>query len=236
MQSVTGGRTVAPALEKYAKGPLADFWKRAQLIPRDRSIVTFAALIARNQTIEMPHHFGLALENGVTPAEISEIIAHLAFYSGWANAMSAVAVAENVFAERKIGVDQLPAASPAPLQLDNDAEAKRAANVEQLFGKVAPGLVQNTTDVLFRDLWLRPDLAPRDRSLVTVSALIASGQVAQIKVRALRRPLCGAPLRNNHAHRLWSEFVPRAPGRLRGALRARPPSAAALCLFAKPQK
>ena len=40
--------------------------------------------------------------------------------------------------------------------------------------------MQYTTDVLFRDLWLHPDLAPRDRSLVTVSALIASGQVAQI--------------------------------------------------------
>jgi len=40
--------------------------------------------------------------------------------------------------------------------------------------------VQYTTDVLFRDLWLRPDLAPRDRSLGTVSALIANGQVAQI--------------------------------------------------------
>ena len=34
--------------------------------------------------------------------------------------------------------------------------------------------------MLFRDLWLRPALAPRDRSLVTVSALIASGHVAQI--------------------------------------------------------
>jgi 4-carboxymuconolactone decarboxylase len=34
--------------------------------------------------------------------------------------------------------------------------------------------------VLFRDLWLRPDLAPRDRSLVTVSALIANGQTAQL--------------------------------------------------------
>jgi len=45
---------------------------------------------------------------------------------------------------------------------------------------VASGLVQYTTEVLFRDLWLRPDLAPRDRSLVTVSALIASGQVAQM--------------------------------------------------------
>ncbi|MET4794840.1 alkylhydroperoxidase/carboxymuconolactone decarboxylase family protein YurZ [Bradyrhizobium japonicum] len=50
----------------------------------------------------------------------------------------------------------------------------------QQFGNVAPGLVQYTTDVLFRDLWLRPGLAPRDRSLVTVSALVATGQVAQI--------------------------------------------------------
>ena len=94
--------------------------------------------------------------------------------------MSAVAVAKVVFADRKIGADQLPAASPSPLPLDKEAEAKRATNVEQQFGNVAPGVVQYTTDVLFRDLWLRPDLAPRDRSLVTVSALIANGQVAQI--------------------------------------------------------
>lgn len=45
---------------------------------------------------------------------------------------------------------------------------------------MAPGIVQYTTDVLFRDLWLRPDVEPRDRSLVTVSALIANGHVAQI--------------------------------------------------------
>src|SRR2546426_6218057 len=44
------------------------------------------------------------------------------------------------------------------------------SRVEQQFASVAPGIVQYTTDVLFRDLWLRPDLAPRDRSLVTVSA------------------------------------------------------------------
>jgi 4-carboxymuconolactone decarboxylase len=61
-----------------------------------------------------------------------------------------------------------------------EAEAQRAARVGQQFGAAFPGIVQYTTDVLFRDLWLRPDLAPRDRSLVTVSALIASGQVAQI--------------------------------------------------------
>jgi 4-carboxymuconolactone decarboxylase len=59
-------------------------------------------------------------------------------------------------------------------------ETQRKATVEQQFGAVSPGVLQYTTEVLFRDLWLRPALAPRDRSLVTVSALIASGQVAQI--------------------------------------------------------
>jgi len=180
METENDSRMVAPALEKYAQGPLADLWKRPGLTPRDRSIVTIAALIARNQTIEMPHYFNVALDNGVKPSEISEIITHLAFYSGWANAMSAASVAKDVFARRKIGIDQLPPASPTLLPLDQATEAKRAAGVEQQFGNVAPGIVQYTADVLFRDLWLRPDLAPRDRSLVTVSALIASGQSAQI--------------------------------------------------------
>jgi 4-carboxymuconolactone decarboxylase len=128
----------------------------------------------------MPYHVNLALDNGVKPSEISEIITHLAFYSGWANAMSAVAIAKDVFGKRGIGVDQLPPASGELLPIDEAAEAQRAARVEQDVGPVAPGVVQYTSDVLFRDLWLRPALAPRDRSLVTVSALIASGQVAQI--------------------------------------------------------
>jgi 4-carboxymuconolactone decarboxylase len=181
MRPLDDVRLVAPALEKYTHDRvLGDVWKRPGLAPRDRSIVTLAAPIARNHTIEMPHYVNLALDNGVTPREISEIITHLAFYSGWAHAMSAVAVAKDVFVQRRIETDQLPPASPPLLPLDQAAEAERAARVAQQFGTVAPGIVQYTTDVLFRDLWLRPDLAPRDRSLVTVSALIASGQVAQM--------------------------------------------------------
>lgn len=180
MQTIKDTSMVAPALEKYAQGPVAELWKRPGLTPRDRSIVTLTALIARNQTVEMAYYMNLALDNGVKPREISEIITHLAFYSGWANASSAVAVAKNIFATRNIGADQLPAASPTLLPINKEAEDKRASGVEQQFGKVAPGIVQYTTDVLFRDLWLRPDLAPRDRSLVTVSALIANGQAAQI--------------------------------------------------------
>ena len=94
--------------------------------------------------------------------------------------MTAVGAAKDVFASRNIKAEQLPPAADKLLPLDEAAEAQRAARVEQDFGKVAPGVVQYTGEVLFRDLWLRPGLAPRDRSLVTVSALIAAGQVAQI--------------------------------------------------------
>ncbi len=174
-------RAVSPALEHYTKSALLEgVWTRPDLSPRDRSIVTVAALIARMQTIEMPFHFALALDNGVTPGELSEIITHLAFYSGWANAMSAVAVAKDIFRQRGIGVDQLPPVKPKLLPLNEEVEAQRATQVSLSFGHVSPGLVQNTTELLFRDLWLRPALAPRDRSLVTVSALMAAGQVAQV--------------------------------------------------------
>lgn len=174
-------RGVAPALEKYAQERIfGEVWKRPGLSPRERSVVTLAALIARNQAAELPYYVNLALDHGVKPAEISEIITHLAFYSGWANAMSAVAATKDVFAKRRIGADQLPSPSPKPLPLNEAAEADRAKRVGEQFGAVSPGVVQYTTDILFRDLWLRPDLAPRDRSLVTVSALIASGQVAQM--------------------------------------------------------
>ncbi|QOZ72008.1 carboxymuconolactone decarboxylase family protein [Bradyrhizobium arachidis] len=174
-------RAVAPALEGYAqKFVIGDLWKRPGLSPRDRSIVTVAALIARDQTVELPHYLALALDNGVKPAEISEIITHLAFYTGWANAMDAIPAAKEVFKSRNIGTDQLPPASGPQLPLDEAAEKQRASRVGEQFGQITPSLVQYTTDVLFRDLWLRPALAPRDRSLVTVSALIATGQVAQI--------------------------------------------------------
>jgi 4-carboxymuconolactone decarboxylase len=173
-------RAVAPALDKYAQGSIAELWKRSGLKTRDRSIVTVSALIARNLTGELAHHMSLALDNGVKPRELSEIITHLAFYSGWANAMSAVAIAREVFASRKIGPDQLPQATLASLPLNKEAEQARAVSVETQFGNVSPGLVQYTTDLLFHDLWLRPDLAPRDRGLTTVSALVAAGQAAQI--------------------------------------------------------
>jgi 4-carboxymuconolactone decarboxylase len=172
---------VSPALDHFTHSVLlGEVWTRPTLSPRDRSLVTLAALIARNQSLALPYYFKLALDNGVTPGEVSEIITHLAFYSGFPNAMGAVESVKDIFAAREIRPGRLPPVAPTLLPIDAAAEKKRAEQVEQTVGPVSQGLVHYTGELLFRNLWLRPDLAPRDRSLVTVSALVAAGQVAQV--------------------------------------------------------
>lgn len=173
--------SVSPALQRYGDEVVEDqLWQRPDLAPRERSIVTVAAMIARDQTAELPFYMNRALDSGVTPGELSEVITHLAFYAGWPNAMAAVEAAKPVFAARDIGTDQLPEAEPELLPIDEEFESARRARIESTHGTTGQGVQQFTTDVLFTDLWLRPDLPPRDRSLATVSALVATGLTGQI--------------------------------------------------------
>ncbi|MEG3173777.1 carboxymuconolactone decarboxylase family protein [Sphingomonas sp. ZB1N12] len=76
-----------------------DVWQRPGLSPRDRSLITVSALVALYRTNELPFHMGKALENGVTRDEIVETITHLAFYSGWPTASTAITIARDVFAK-----------------------------------------------------------------------------------------------------------------------------------------
>lgn len=174
-------KAVSPALAAYtAEALVGDVWARKGLSKRDRSLVTVASQIARGQTVELAHQVATALDNDVSATEISEVVAHLAFYSGWANAVAAVFEIGPVFISRGVLADQLPVARPALLPIDQAAEDQRAATVQQTIGPVSASLVDDTGDLLFKNLLLRPDLAPRDRSLITVAALIAGGQTAQI--------------------------------------------------------
>lgn len=171
----------APAMAAYSDRFIKkDLWNRTELSRRDRSLVTIAALISRNDTTELPHYINLALDSGVTATEISETITHLAFYSGWPNASAAALVTSRVYAARHIDTTKLPGAEVESLPIDKEGEAKRLKIVDDNFGQVAPGVVKYTTEAVFQDLWLRPGLAPRDRSLITVAALVTAGQVAQV--------------------------------------------------------
>jgi 4-carboxymuconolactone decarboxylase len=91
---------LAPALAAYTDTVLfGDVWRRPDLSPRDRSLITVTALVAGYRTNELPFHLKRALENGVTRAELIETITHLAFYCGWPPAMTALTIAREVFAE-----------------------------------------------------------------------------------------------------------------------------------------
>ena len=92
---------IAPKLAEITDDVLfGDVWERPGLAKRDRSLITVAALVAMNRTEQLPFHLDRALDNGVTREELVEAITQLAFYSGWPTAMSALAIAKKVFAEK----------------------------------------------------------------------------------------------------------------------------------------
>lgn len=74
-----------------------DVWERKELSPRDRSLITVAALIAGGNSEQLSFHLTRAKDNGLTETELKEVITHLAFYAGWPRAMSALSVAKRVF-------------------------------------------------------------------------------------------------------------------------------------------
>lgn len=172
---------VAPALAAYAAEDLfGSVWTDETLSIRDRALVTFAALVTRHEADTLDRHTELALDAGVTPEELSETITHLAFYTGWGNATAAAEAMAPVYDARGVTAEDLPALAPDLLPLDEEAEAAREKTVQSNFANVSPGVVDTTRELLFNDLWLRPALAPRDRSLVTVAALITVGQPEQM--------------------------------------------------------
>lgn len=92
---------IAPKLAELTDTVLfGDVWERPGLAKRDRSLITVSALIAMNRPDQLRSHLALARQNGVTETEIVETITHLAFYTGRPNAVSAVAIAREVFAKK----------------------------------------------------------------------------------------------------------------------------------------
>jgi 4-carboxymuconolactone decarboxylase len=98
----TVAQEIAPKFADLSANVLfGDVWERPELSKRDRSMITVAMLTALYRTDQLRGHIRRALDNGVTPEEISEIITHAAFYGGWPTAANAVQVAKQVFDERK---------------------------------------------------------------------------------------------------------------------------------------
>lgn len=113
--------------------------------------------------------------------DVVRIPPHVKHWHGAApgSAMTHLAITE---AQDNKTVDWLEPVADAK---DSAAQAAAApaqpSRAQRLIGDVAPKLAQLTDDVLFGDVWARPGLSLRDRSLVTVSALIALNRPDQLR-------------------------------------------------------
>jgi 4-carboxymuconolactone decarboxylase len=95
-QSLMGD--IAPQLAELTDDVLfGDVWARPGLSQRDRSLITVSALIAMNRPDQLRSHLARARANGITEAEVAEVITQLAFYAGWPNAITAVGIAREVY-------------------------------------------------------------------------------------------------------------------------------------------
>ncbi|GAB7004724.1 carboxymuconolactone decarboxylase family protein [Nocardioides sp. AN3] len=72
-------------------------WRRTDLSPKERSLITVAAIATLGNLDQLTFHLGLAKKNGNTEGELVEALTHLAFYAGWPKAMAAMGVAKQLF-------------------------------------------------------------------------------------------------------------------------------------------
>jgi 4-carboxymuconolactone decarboxylase len=87
-------RAFTPKLAQFVDATLyPQIWSDPAMSPRDRSLITVAALIAGGHSEELPAHLRRAVSNGVTQEELSAAITHLAFYAGFPAAITASAIA-----------------------------------------------------------------------------------------------------------------------------------------------
>ena len=156
-----------------------EIWERPQLSKRDRSMITIAALQALSRE-QLRGHLGRALDNGLTQEEISEVILHVALYTGWPTGVTASRMAGELFQERELPIGETIAAwEPPAIQPQSYTSGAYAA---------VPRLGELRNLLLYGDVWERSQLSKRDRSMITVAllqAIYASNQLRGHMGRAL---------------------------------------------------
>ncbi len=173
---------------------LGDIWSRPGLARRDRSLVSVAALTCLGCHVELRTHLAGALHHGAEVEEIEELMLQLCGYAGYPRALEGMRVAMALFSEREDVERPLP--RPAAEHKNDEERQRDGAEVfQRIMGWTAPAeVVASVMEEelgalghfglrhLMGEIWARPQLGPRDRSLVTLVALISLGKIAELRV------------------------------------------------------
>lgn len=167
---------------------LGTVWTRTQLDRRSRSLIVISALMTQRTERELDYHLRVALNHGVTRGEIDEVVIQVAGYGGFPSAMPASRAVDAVFRDLDgLGPDdRLPEREAAPVRSDEE-RGELAADVRHKLtaGRVNPdpaldrvamvealgGVGEIAYDFAFGEIWSRPQLSRRDRSLIVLSIL-----------------------------------------------------------------
>jgi 4-carboxymuconolactone decarboxylase len=171
-------------------------WSRPQLNRRDRSLLVISVLAAQARDEELEAHTLNGLRNGLTPTEIEEILLHVAAYAGFPAAMASSRRIDAAL-RAAAGVEKLPDRQGVTQKSDAERDRDGAAVLASIAGGAAP---PDPADALawiedhlgevgvvalrwaFGEIWSRPELSRRDRSIVVIAILVALGAVDELAV------------------------------------------------------
>jgi 4-carboxymuconolactone decarboxylase len=184
------------ALGSFAFDAVGGLWSRPELSRRDRSLMVISVLSAQARDEELEAHVQVGLNHGLTRTEIEEINLHVAAYAGFPAAMAASRHMDAAFC-RAEGVDRIEGRQAAVKKSDAERD-KDAADVRRTLtgGRANPdpaqdlanmeGYIGDVGTIAFRwafgEIWSRPELSRRDRSLVVIAILAALGQEKELAV------------------------------------------------------
>ena len=167
---------------------LGDIWSRDGLSRRDRSLIVITILATLNMLNQLRSHVRGGLNHGLTREEIEEVYVQLAAYAGFPRAIDATTATHEVLAELA-GVDVVEARPPAR-RVDDD---ERSATAREVMSRFTPNQPPGGVGVdmgsfagtagrfAFGEVWARPELSRRDRSLVVCATLTAQDKPVELR-------------------------------------------------------
>ena len=173
-----------------------EIWARQQISRRDRSVIVISTLTALAREKELKQHVVGGLNHGLSVDEVDEIMVQLSVYIGLPFALSGSMIVDTAIAERDGTETRTTPRAPAIVQSD---EKRRAAGLDVLTTLLGdPNLDKKATEAMildhqgdmgalvmdyaFGDVWSRPQLSRRDRSLIVISALTAINMTHELEI------------------------------------------------------
>jgi 4-carboxymuconolactone decarboxylase len=167
---------------------LGDVWSRPGFSRRDRSLVVITVLATLNQLNQLRSHVQGGINHGLERAEIEEVFVQLSAYAGFPRAIDAMDTARAAMADQQ-GVERLAPTPPAERK-DDEARSAAAREVLALLGQDQPpgGVGVDLGDFgavgarfAFGEVWARPELSRRDRSLVVCTTLTTQDKPHELR-------------------------------------------------------